>query len=136
MFQRIAHVCLHVRDLGRSVAFYEKLGLVPRFHFTRQGKPFGVYLEIAPGSYVEMFQQTGPEVGAAGGIAHFCLETDDIDRVMQDLGARGVPFTEKKLGCDHTYQIWLTDPDGNRFEVHQYTAESLQRAGGVVEADW
>ena len=70
------------------------------------------------------------------GLKHFCLEADDIDLVMQQLTAQGVDFTPKKLGCDNTWQIWLKDPDGNAFEVHQYTATSAQSMGQVVEADW
>jgi hypothetical protein len=42
----------------------------------------------------------------------------------------------EKLGCDDTWQIWLKDPDGNAFEVHQYTPKSMQFTGGTVEADW
>ena len=107
-----------------------------KFRFTRGGAPFGAYLEIAEGSYVELFEQAGRGATANPAIGHFCLETDDLDRVMAALRKRGVDFSDKKLGCDHTYQIWLTDPDGYRFEVHQYTPESLQHHGGEVEADW
>ncbi|WP_438036514.1 VOC family protein [Sorangium sp. So ce204] len=136
MFKRIAHVCLNVRDLQRSVDFYGKLGFATKFSFTREGAPFGAYLEIADGNYVEMFEDRNLGEVVNTGIAHFCLETDDMDAVMATLKRRGVPFTEKKLGCDNTYQIWLADPDGNKFEVHQYTPTSTQYTGGVIEADW
>jgi catechol 2,3-dioxygenase-like lactoylglutathione lyase family enzyme len=136
MFKRIAHVCLNVKDLDRSIAWYEKLGLRPLFDFTRGGKRFGVYMKIAEGSFIEIFEE--PELGPVvnNGLAHFCLETDDIDAVMASLTERGVAFAPKKLGVDNTYQIWLEDPDGNRFEVHQYTPASTQFSGGSVEADW
>lgn len=136
MFTRLAHVCLSVKDLDRSVAWYEKLGLGILFRFTRKGAPFGVYMQISEGNFVEMFED--PTMGAVvnNGILHFCLETDDIDAVMATLKERGVEFTPKKLGVDNTWQIWLEDPDGNRFEVHQYTPQSTQHSGGSVEADW
>lgn len=138
MFARMAHVCLNVRDLARSLEFYRSIGFRPRFDFTREGRPFGAYLEIAPGQYLEMFEdpKLEPSVGNRAGIAHFCLESDDLDATMESLRVAGVPFTEKKIGCDHTWQIWLRDPDGNDFEVHQYTGRSLQKVGGTVEADW
>jgi len=136
MFQRLAHVCLHVKNLQRSVEFYARLGFDTRFRFTRQGEPFGAYLQIAEGNYLELFEEPGLEHPVNTGLVHFCLETEDMDAVMQTLRERGVPFTDKKLGCDNTWQIWLADPDGNRFEVHQYTAQSTQRTGGVIEADW
>jgi hypothetical protein len=31
------------------------------------------------------------------------------------------------LGSDGSYQAWLKDPDGNRIELHGYTADSLQK---------
>lgn len=136
LFTRLAHVCLNVKDLQRSRDYYRKLGFADRFKFTRRGKDYGLYLEIAPDTFIEMFED--PDLGPArnGGIAHFCLETADLDALMDRLDAQGVAYTPKRQGCDHTWQIWLEDPDGNKFEVHRYTDQSLQRLGGTVEADW
>ena len=55
---------------------------------------------------------------------------------MAHLDAQGVAYTPQRKGPDHTSQIWLEDPDGNKFEVHQYSDKSMQQQGGVVEADW
>jgi lactoylglutathione lyase/glyoxylase I family protein len=137
MFKRIAHVCLHAKDLNKSIEFYSKLGFTEKFRFTRNGADFGVYLEIAPGNFIEIFEDKnlGPVVN--NGLAHFCLEAESIDSVMEKLNTANVPFTPAKLGCDGTRQIWLTDPDGTQFEVHQYTARSKQlTGGGSIEADW
>lgn len=136
MFKRIAHVCLNVSNLERSLAFYRLVGLQPVFRFTRKGAPFGVYLQLAESSFVEIFEDPTLTAPVNTGLLHFCLETEDLDGLMARLRDRGVAFTDKKLGCDATWQIWLTDPDGNRFEVHQYTPKSLQFHGGTVEADW
>jgi lactoylglutathione lyase len=138
MFKRIAHICLNVKDLGRSIAWYDKLGLGVMFDFSRRGSRFGVYMRISDVCFIELFEE--PALGAVvnNGIVHFCLETDDMDATMAALRERDVDFTAKKLGVDHTWQIWLQDPDGNRFEVHQYTPESTQFGGfsGSLEADW
>jgi catechol 2,3-dioxygenase-like lactoylglutathione lyase family enzyme len=137
VFKRIAHVCLGARDLERSIAYYRNLGFEELFRFTRKGRQFGVYLKIADGNFIEIFEDPamGPVVN--NGILHFCLETDDLDALMAALAERNVSFTPKKLGVDDTWQIWLEDPDGNRFEVHQYTPASRQLVpGGSVEADW
>jgi catechol 2,3-dioxygenase-like lactoylglutathione lyase family enzyme len=136
MLKRIAHVCLNVRNLDRSLDFYTRLGFEPVFRFTRAGKPFGVYLRLAESTFIEIFEDPTLEVPVNTGLLHFCLETDNLDGMMAQLGAQGIAFTEKKLGCDHTWQIWLKDPDGNAFEVHQYTPKSMQFTGGTVEADW
>ena len=50
MFKRIAHVCLDVKDLQRSIDFYTKLGFKTKFNFTRKGGDFGVYLVIEEGN--------------------------------------------------------------------------------------
>jgi lactoylglutathione lyase len=136
MFKRIAHVCLNVQNLERSLAFYAQLGFEPVFRFTRQGAPFGVYLKLAEASFVEVFEDPTLATPVNTGLVHFCLESEDLDGLLARLRERGVPCSDKKRGCDGTWQIWLRDPDGNAFEVHQYTPESMQLTGGTVEADW
>ncbi|MDR2729039.1 MAG: VOC family protein [Chitinispirillales bacterium] len=137
LFNKIAHVCLYVKNLERSVDYYKNLGFTQRFTFHKKGELYGAYLEFGSGNFIELFEDTSIDLNApAGRMAHFCLETSDIDAVMEELTKRGAAFTPKKFGCDSTYQIWLKDPDGNDFEIHQYTSESLQLTGGDVEADW
>jgi catechol 2,3-dioxygenase-like lactoylglutathione lyase family enzyme len=137
VFTKLAHVCIYVKDLGRSVDFYSKLGFQKRFVFNRNGSLFGAYLEFGDGNFIELFEDVSRSaVAALGRLAHFCLETPDIDAAMESLSARGIGFSPKKLGSDSTYQIWLKDPDGNEFEIHQYTENSSQIVGGEVEADW
>lgn len=136
MFTRIAHVCLHVRNLEESVAFYRRLGFQPVFRFTRDEAPYGAYMEIAPGSYLEFFEDPQSATAPAGSLRHFCLETDDMGSVVEQLDSQGIAHTEPRRGCDDTWQIWLRDPDGNDFEVHAYSDTSRQKIGGVVEVDW
>lgn len=136
MFTRLAHVCLHVRSLRTSLDFYSKLGFRPVFRFTRDGALYGAYMEIAPGSYVEFFEDPSASATPQGGLRHFCLETDGMEGVVAALDAQGIAHTAPKKGCDDTWQIWLRDPDGNDFEVHAYTETSRQKTGGDVEADW
>jgi lactoylglutathione lyase/glyoxylase I family protein len=136
MYLRLAHVCLNVKNLERSLDFYGRLGFKRRFDFTRLGNPFGAYLEITSGQFMELFEDPSLDHPVNTGLAHFCLESENLDATMVELESKGIAFTPKKLGCDQTYQIWLKDPDGNAFEVHQYTPRSLQHQGGTVEADW
>jgi lactoylglutathione lyase/glyoxylase I family protein len=136
LYKRLAHVCLYVHNLQRALDFYHKVGFVDRFQFTHKGADYGRYLQIAEKTFIEVFEN--PKRGALvnNGLEHFCLETEDLDAVMAHLKAQGVPFTPKTEGADHTWQIWLADPDGNRFEIHQYSDKSMQLHGGVVEANW
>ena len=105
MIKGIAHACYTVRDLDAAVAFYcGKLGLKPAFDFIRDnGERFGVYIH-----------------------RHLCLEVDDLAATVAEFRGRGVQITDAKLGGDNSWQAWITDPDGNRIELHQYTPESKQ----------
>lgn len=136
MFKKLAHICLNVSNLESSLGFYKSLGCVIKFVFTRNGRNFGAYLEISPGSFIEIFENPEQTKKENCGLAHFCLEADDIDLVITKLAELKISHTEKKLGCDGTYQIWLKDPDGYPFEIHQYTKDSSQFTMKNVEADW
>ena len=128
MIKGLAHVCFTVRDLPRSVEFYcGRLGLRKAFDFTRpDGTVFGVYLKVGPRAFIELFQGEAGAAGARGSYAHLCLEVDDMTRTVAELRSRGVEVSDPVLGCDHSWQAWLADPDGNRMELHAYTPESWQ----------
>ena len=57
----------------------------------------------------------------------FCLEVENLERMVTELRQKGLEVTDPKLGMDQSWQSWLADPDGNRIELHQYTPESKQR---------
>lgn len=137
MYKRIAHICLNVKNLQRSIDFYcGKLGFSKVFEFTRKGKVFGIYLKIAENTFVEIFENKNTTLSGENSLAHFCLEVDSIHEMYISLQEKGIKCTDVKKGCDNTYQIWLEDPDGNKFELHQYSEISSQYTGQNCEADW
>lgn len=128
MIKGVAHVCLSATDLPAVERFYcEGLGGRKVFNFIRGGAVTGFYLEVADNTYIEVFN--GGEINTTDRvpIAHFCLETDDIDEVIRRLADNGYPVKEKKLGADQSWQVWTQDPSGVRIEFHQYTPQSAQR---------
>ena len=128
MITGLAHVCFVVNDLEKSIVFYrDQLGLKPAFDFINdKGERFGIYLHIGGRSFLELFQGTVGEPAAQPSYQHFCLEVDEIESTVAQLRANGVEVTDVKLGTDQSWQAWLTDPDGNRIELHAYTPESKQ----------
>jgi len=130
MIKGIAHVCYTVTDIEKSILFYtEKLGFCHAFDFRNsEGVRTGVYLKIGEGrSFIELFQADGESVESAKiGFQHLCLETEDIEKTKTELNTRGIETTEPLFAGDNAWQIWITDPDGNRIEIHQYTDNSLQ----------
>lgn len=127
MVRALAHLCYVVRDLERSIAFYvDRLGLRHAFDFVNDaGERYGVYLHAGGRAFVEMFVGD-PQPVSGGSFQHLCLEVDDLDAEVARLRAEGVEASDPFFGSDSSWQSWITDPDGNRIELHCYTPESLQ----------
>ena len=128
MIRGLAHICFRVSDLEASLAFYrDRLGLKPAFDFRdEQGRRFGVYLHVGGRNFIELFAAEAVKTAPDQSYQHFCLEVEDIEQTVGKLRSGGVEVTEVKMGDDHSWQAWLSDPDGNRIELHQYTPESWQ----------
>lgn len=159
MFNSLMHLGFYTDHMDEMVEFYTKklggkLKLVTRFGVYKdrpdrgwmyemaQSDPekiFNVYVELAPGQFIEFFpsranQAPHPEFDSQKGYSHFALETDDIFKTVEELKAKGVEFeTEIKKGPSETWQIWCHDPDGNRFEIMQFTDKSWQVTGHGLE---
>ena len=137
MIKSLAHLCVFSNDLKRSLDFYVgALGLQRHFDFHKDGKLFGFYLQVAPGQFIEIFQNGADVEIKRQRIHHFCLEVDDLDALREKLLARGVAVTPKKLGCDQTWQCWCQDPDGTEVEFQQYTPQSSQFTRTNCVVDW
>jgi catechol 2,3-dioxygenase-like lactoylglutathione lyase family enzyme len=128
MVRGLAHLCFSVADLNRSIEFYcGKLGLRRAFDFVRDnGELYGVYLKAGPRVFIELFKGEVAPRDEHQSFKHICLEVDEIHTTVKDLRGKGIEVGEITLGLDHSYQAWLSDPDGNRIELHCYTADSWQ----------
>jgi len=128
MIKALAHVCFTVRDLDAAIAFYcDKLGLKKAFDFVNdKGERFGVYLHLGGRNFIELFTGQVAEPAKGQSFRHICIEVDDVAATVADLRAKGVELTDPKLGSDQSWQAWLSDPDGNRIELHGYTPASWQ----------
>ena len=157
MFNCMMHVALFTENFDEMVDFYvNKMGgkakSITRFEVYK-GKNrgylsqmadehpnwiFNEYIEMAPGQFLEIFpgssETMGPVIpmGKNLGYSHFAFTCDDIFKTREELEAKGVVFdTEISKGPSETYQMWTHDPDGNAFEIMQYTENSLQVLGNV-----
>jgi catechol 2,3-dioxygenase-like lactoylglutathione lyase family enzyme len=112
------HLHMHVADLAKSRAFYEKfLG----------GDPVKVkpgYVKFLPEwAPVNLALSPGGPVGA-GTIDHVGVQVDSVETVMAQLArvkAAGLAATEEMgVNCCHANQdkFWVTDPDGVEWEVY------------------
>jgi catechol 2,3-dioxygenase-like lactoylglutathione lyase family enzyme len=142
MIRRLAHLCFLTNDLDRLVAFYrDGLGLPVKFRFAAaDGTIFGAYVSAGDSTFVEFFDQrlSAKQWGgnldplvAGSRYAHLCLEVTGLADFRAVLLARGVSVGEIRCGLDHSLQAWLSDPDGNRIELMEYTHRSAQLAPGT-----
>ncbi|MGZ8522105.1 MAG: VOC family protein [Candidatus Binatia bacterium] len=120
MFKRIDHVAIHVADLDRSVAFYERhFGFK---HYFRQIGSGGLqigYLKLGD----TVLELTHHSDGAMAGF-HFCLETDSFNETVEQLQRDGV----KLLRAPHDTaareprengwrRVVFAGPDGEQIEL-------------------
>lgn len=100
-------------------------------------KKWSVYLQWNEESFIELFYAMGASKRRVPGrkdlnYTHYSLEVEDIRAFRQEIIARGGAQyldTEITRGLEYTWQFWMHDPDGNKFEIMEYTPESYQVAG-------
>jgi lactoylglutathione lyase len=131
MITGIGHTAYRVRDLEASLDYYcNKLGLQEMFRLDRDGAVWLVYVRVTDNAFIELFPNGNDEVAqtpTTRGYTHLCMNVDDMDRTLKELASRGLEITgEPKQGRDGNIQYWIADPDGNRIELMQMGANSLQ----------
>ena len=100
-------------------------------------KKWSVYMQWNDESFIELFYAMGANKRRIPGqkdlnYTHYSLEVEDIQAFRQEIIARGGAQyldTEITRGLEYTWQFWMHDPDGNKFEIMEYTPESYQVAG-------
>jgi lactoylglutathione lyase len=147
------HIGIQVRDVEHSARFYEEnLGFerVDRWSLSHAyvqkvvGYHPDVTLEIVllkiPGSelFLEILEYRGVErapvdpATANPGTAHVCLFVDDLERLYDDLTAKGVEFVSEvqtpTWGPNEGGRlVYMKDPDGIRVEL----VETAKRSDGA-----
>lgn len=159
-FQSIMHVSFYADDLNKIYDFYTNIleakpKMLVRYkaYASQEGHPFQkmgqehpddiciVYFEIAPGQFVEFFPKYPGQKEHAGfneriGYSHLSLLVEDIHKTRDELAAKGVEIdVEPKIGNSNTWQMWIHDPEGNKFEIMQYTPDSYQLTGHIDQPE-
>ena len=123
------HISLNVSDLDRSVAFY-------RGFFGEPRKLKADYAKfIAEEPEIHLALQRGGGAGKRGSLSHLGIRVDTVERVRQwkgILAERGLATEEEKReACCYAVQekFWVSDPDGNRWEVYTVLEDIEQKAG-------
>jgi catechol 2,3-dioxygenase-like lactoylglutathione lyase family enzyme len=112
------HLALNVNDVERSVKFYRAMfGTDPV-----KWKPGYAKFDIAEPP-VNLTLNQGGEVTSKGALNHLGIEVKDTSQVLaakkRFAQAGLVTADEMNVDCCFALQdkVWITDPDGNRWEV-------------------
>ncbi len=139
LIKQVAHTCIFAHDIEATETFYREVFLVePKFRFRRKGKKFGFYFDMGGRTFVEVFEKPESEFTETNQINHICLEAHDLDAFIAHVRSKGVKISDKVMGVDHTWQAWMADPNGVKYEIFQYTDKSMQFGpdGEWCEATW
>lgn len=110
--QQLDHIALTVRDVDKSVRWYQNvLGLVRQY-------------EEVWGSFPAVLSVSGTSLGPCGPgeicIRHVAFRTDrgNFDRARNDLAEMGIKIEFQDHEIAHS--IYFLDPDGHQLEITTY----------------
>jgi lactoylglutathione lyase len=119
---RFLHTRIRVRDLDRSIAFYEKLGYhVGRRRDSPQGNKL-VFLEL-PGNevFLELTYSADYTASCPEDLMHTCLGVPDIIDYCDKVEKAGIEIWpegwREKFKDDDKKMAFVTDPDGYEVEI-------------------
>lgn len=121
MIESIDHLVLTVRDIERSVAFYERVLKMEAITFAggRRALRFGTQ-KI---NLQELGQETRNFAGIGSGDVCF-VTAMETEALLAHLAAEGVEVVEgpvEKTGAvGGMMSVYINDPDGNLIEVSKY----------------
>jgi catechol 2,3-dioxygenase-like lactoylglutathione lyase family enzyme len=144
--KRMTHCSFRCNNFEKTLAFYREILEIPLAFTLRNedGSVWLAYLQIAPGEFIELFNETyaGKNEWAPKGHHHTCFLVEDIQEAAGTLESKGVLLTRGpvdmagpyripyKLDCKrgqcNSWAFFVQDPEGNEIEFMQYTPESLQ----------
>lgn len=132
--QRI-HIALAVANLDRSIEFYRVLfGQGPT-----KVRPKYSKFEVADPSLNLALNETEGSTSPVNSVAHFGVQVETptaiTEMVEKFKSAAFETAVEEEVACCYAVQdkVWVTDPDGNRWEVFVVLDESDQYANDESE---
>lgn len=114
------HTRLKVRDLERSIRFYEdNFGFQVR---VRHSSPRGSQLAHLrmPGGGTELelaYLPWDPDFQLAEDIFHIAFLVESVPKTVQEMRARGVTITEEPMEIGSGMMAFIEDPDGYEIEL-------------------
>ena len=140
-FTGIGHIALRSKDYASVEKFYtDKLELKKAFDLVDDNNEVWIsYFRVAKGQFIEIFPgvKSSPNTNYTGDNKkcdrshfHCCFVTDDRKKAVEELEVkRGVPVgrtPDDTVGLCRSHCHFVTDPEGNEWELMEFTDESMQ----------
>ncbi|GEM_PF-1581659 len=123
----LAHACLDVRNLEKSIAFYGKLGLKVVYKFkNKAGRVYGVYLKAGRGTFLEMFRldkELARKFKPAS-YFHLCFQVKNLDAAAKQMRKHRIKIIKRIEWGGNGRLFFINDPDGNKLEFLQYLGKN------------
>lgn len=105
MIIKESNVTINVKDIDKSIAFYQSIGF-------EEKKRWGNYYAqlTAPGIIIGLHPGTDVNLKGNSGNVSIGFTTDDIEETKSSLQQSGITATERKEEGGHFFHF--TDPDG------------------------
>jgi catechol 2,3-dioxygenase-like lactoylglutathione lyase family enzyme len=113
---QLNHVAIHVADVERSCAFYERalqLQRIPRPGFTFPG----AWYRLGADQELHIIGERSQATVSHNRGNHYALMVDDMDAWEGYFRAEGIEYLPRRVRPDGAYQIYLVDPDGHYIEL-------------------
>ncbi|MDO4343538.1 MAG: VOC family protein [Eubacteriales bacterium] len=116
---RIDHIAVNTVNIEESVKYYEEMFGFKETSRADMGNVILVYMEVCPGSYLELFDLKGNcEKGTVPeemqGLRHIAFHVDDIKAWEKRLKEKNAEFTMELTRMEpiHKDGILIRDPNG------------------------
>ncbi|MFN6499236.1 MAG: ArsI/CadI family heavy metal resistance metalloenzyme [Nostoc sp. DedQUE01] len=112
------HVALNVTNIEKSVAFYQAMFGVEPIKYKVDYAKFDI-----SNPALNLTLNLTNNVQSGGALSHLGVQvesTQEVEAAVQRFTEAGLAlFTEDNTDCCYALQdkVWVTDPDGNRWEV-------------------
>ncbi len=119
----IAHTAFRVTDIAKTSDFYQRLGFVQAFAFSKDGKTTQAFIKINDRQFIELYPLTSRDPTA--GFMHLCFEASDLVSVNAAYRERGL--TPIKVVKAHAGNLLFTmvGPEAQNIEYTEYLPGSL-----------
>src|SRR5215475_10507958 len=126
-----AHISLNVRNIGQSIEFYKKmLGIEP----SKVRAGYAKFDVQNPQLNLALNETQFNECGALSHMGIQVASTADVLAVREKWVSAGLSVRdEMQTSCCYAIQdkTWITDPDGNEWEVFVVLEDDLPDASGA-----